>query len=189
MMLRWLFELRYLFGRAPWDTGITPPEVVAFLNRTPPGRALDLGCGTGTNAVEMARRGWEVTAIDFSSRAVAAARRRAAAERLPLTVVQGDVSDLRGVHGPFDFVLDIGCFHALNKDAQVRYAAHVACRTQPGATFLLYTFLGTGSNGGRDFPTEDSLCRLFTPAFALTSVDHGADGRHASAWFSFLRTG
>jgi 2-polyprenyl-3-methyl-5-hydroxy-6-metoxy-1,4-benzoquinol methylase len=78
MMQRWFFELRYLFRRTPWDTGITPPEVVAFLDRTPPGRALDLGGGTGTNAVEMARRGWEVTAIDFSSRAVLAARRRAA---------------------------------------------------------------------------------------------------------------
>ena len=189
MLQRLFFELRYLFSRAPWDTGITPPEVMSFLDRTPPGRALDLGCGTGTNAVEMARRGWEVTAIDFSSRAVNAARRRAAAERLLLNVVQGDVSDLPGVHGPFDFVLDIGCFHVLNKDGQARYAAHVTRRTLPGATFMLYAFLGEGGSGGRDLPTEDSLRRLFTPAFALTSVDRGTDGRHASAWFSFLRTG
>jgi len=188
MMQRWFFELRYLFGRAPWDTGITPPEVVAFLDRTPPGRALDLGCGTGTNAVEMARRGWEVAAIDFSSRAVLAARRRAAAARLSLTVVQGDVSDLHGVHGPFDFVLDIGCFHALTKEGQARYAAHVSRRTLPGATFMLYTFTVSGTGRGRELPSEDSLRHLFTPAFALTSIDHGTDGRHASAWFTFLRT-
>ena len=189
MIQRWLFELRYLFGRAPWDTGITPPEVVAFLDRTPPGCALDLGCGTGTNAVEMARRGWEVTAIDISTRAVLAARRRAAAARLPITVVQGDVSDLHGVHGPFDFVLDIGCFHVLTREGQARYAAHVIRRTLPGATVMLYSFTGDGGNGKRELPTEDSVRRLFTPAFALPSVDRGSDGRHSSAWFTFLRTG
>jgi len=188
MLLRWFFELRYLFGRVPWDTGVTPPEVTAFLDHTPRGRALDLVCGTGTNAVEMGRRGWEVTAIDFSSQAVQAARRRAAAARLLITVVQGDVSDLHGVHGPFDFVLDIGCFHTLTREGQARYAAHVARRTLPGSTFMLYTFLG-GRNQGSELPTEDSLRRLFAPAFALTSVDHGTDGRHASAWFTFLRTG
>jgi cyclopropane fatty-acyl-phospholipid synthase-like methyltransferase len=187
MLERLFFELRYLFGRAPWDTGITPPEVTAFLDRTPPGRALDLGCGTGTNAVEMARRGWEVTAIDFSTRAVQAARRRAASARVPVTVVQGDVSDLRGLHGPFDFVLDIGCFHALTRDGQARYAQHVIRRTAPGATFLLYAFTD-GGDGRRELPTEDSLRRLLTPAFAFVGVDRGTDGRHASAWFTFLRT-
>jgi cyclopropane fatty-acyl-phospholipid synthase-like methyltransferase len=186
---RLFFELRYLFGRTAWDTGITPPEVLAFLGRTPPGRALDLGCGTGTNAVELARRGWEVTAIDFSHRAVAAARRRAAAARLPVDVRQGDVSDLRGVHGPFDLVLDIGCFHSLTPEAQARYAAHVTRRTLPGATYLLYTFLDGGQTRGRELPTEESLRRLFTPAFAVTAIDHGTDRQRASAWFTFLRTG
>jgi cyclopropane fatty-acyl-phospholipid synthase-like methyltransferase len=189
MMRRLFFELRYLFGRPPWDTGITPPEVLAFLERTPPGRALDLGCGTGTNAVEIARRGWDVTAIDFSSRAVAAARRRAAAARVPIVVLQGDVSDLRNVHGPFDYVLDIGCFHTLPSERQARYAAHVIRRTLPGAAFMLYTFLDTGENQGRELPTEACLRRLFTPAFAITSIDHGTDRQRASAWFTFLRTG
>jgi cyclopropane fatty-acyl-phospholipid synthase-like methyltransferase len=191
MMRRVFFELRYLLGRPPWDTGITPPEVLAFLERTPPGRALDLGCGTGTNAVELARRGWEVTAIDFSHRAVAAARQRAAAARLPVDVRQGDVSDLRGVQGPFDLVLDIGCLHSLASEAQTRYAAHVTRRTLPGATYLLYTFLANGQapRGGRVLPTEETLRRLFTPAFAVTAIEHGTDRQRASAWFTFLRTG
>jgi cyclopropane fatty-acyl-phospholipid synthase-like methyltransferase len=188
MPQRWFFELRYLFGRAPWDTGVTPPEVMTFLERTPPGRALDLGCGTGTNALEMARRGWEVTAIDFSSRALQAARRRAAAAHLPITILQGDVTDLRGAHGPFDFVLDIGCFHALTTEARRRYASHVIGRTLPGATYLLYTFTGDG-NGRGELPTEDALRRLFTPAFALTTIKPGLDQGRASAWFTFLRTG
>ncbi len=98
------------------------------------------------------------------------------------------MSDLHGIHGPFDFVLDIGCFHALTKEGQARYAAHIIRRTLPGATFMLYTFVDDGCARGRELPTDDTLRRLFTPAFALTSIDHGTDGRHASAWFTFLRT-
>ncbi len=190
-MRRLLFELRYLMGRSPWDTGITPPEVLAFLERTPPGRALDLGCGTGTNAVELARRGWEVTAIDFSSRATTAARRRAAAARLPVVVLTGDVSDLRGVHGPFDLVLDIGCFHALAPagPGTLRRPCHPP---HPPWCHLPAVHLPrrrAGPPGGRERPTEASLRQLFTPAFAVTSIDHGTDRQRASAWFTFLRTG
>ena len=47
-MRRIFFELRYLLGDVPWDTGVSPPELLDFLDRHPPGRALDLGCGTGT---------------------------------------------------------------------------------------------------------------------------------------------
>ncbi|MCJ7511394.1 MAG: methyltransferase domain-containing protein, partial [Anaerolineales bacterium] len=75
-MKRLFFELRYLLGDTPWDTGVSPPELLAYLHRHPPGRALDLGCGTGTNTLALAERGWEVTAIDFSSGALRVARRR-----------------------------------------------------------------------------------------------------------------
>lgn len=75
---RWFFDLRYLRGRAPWDTGVTPPEVVDLIEgaRLPPGRALDLGCGTGTNTIYLARHGWEVVGVDFSAVAIRRARRR-----------------------------------------------------------------------------------------------------------------
>jgi SAM-dependent methyltransferase len=189
-MRRVFFELRYLLGRPPWDTGITPPEVLAFLERTPPGRALDLGCGTGTNAVELARRGWEVTAIDFSHRAVAAARQRAAAARLPVDVRQGDVSDLRGVQGPFDLVLDIGCSTPCRRKprpATPPASSGARSRRHVPAVHLLDD--GLAPQGGRALPTEDSLRRLFTPAFAVTTIDYGTDRQRASALFTFLRTG
>jgi cyclopropane fatty-acyl-phospholipid synthase-like methyltransferase len=187
MRRRLFFELRYLIGRAPWDTGITPPEVVEFLDRTPPGRALDIGCGTGTNAVAMARRGWSVTGLDFSGRALRAARARAAAAGLTVDFLQGDASDLRGVTGRFEYILDIGCFHALPPDGQRRYARRVAELAGPGTTYMLYTFLS--DDGADSLPSRASLERLFAPAFALTRFEPGTDRQRPSAWATFVRAG
>lgn len=77
MISRLIFELWYLLGRAPWDTGISPPELMAFSESHPPGRALDLGCGTGTNLATMAQLGWQATGEDVSGRALFQARYKA----------------------------------------------------------------------------------------------------------------
>ena len=184
-MRRLFFELRYLFGRPPWDTGITPPEVAEFLDRTPPGRALDIGCGTGTNAVAMAGRGWRVLGVDFSGRALRAARARAAEAGLTVEFLQGDASELRGVTGRFEYILDIGCFHALPADGQRRYARRVTELAGPGGSYMLYTFLSP--DGAGSLPSRASLERLFTPAFALTRFETGTDRRRPSAWATFVR--
>ena len=70
MIRNLLFELRYLLGDTPWDTEISPPELINFLETHPPGRALDLGCGTGTNALTISSYGWEVIAVDASHLAI-----------------------------------------------------------------------------------------------------------------------
>ena len=77
--MSFFWDLMYLFKKTPWDTGITPPEIVAMLDsgKVPIGRALDLGCGTGTNAITLAQHGFDVTAIDVSRRAIALAQRKA----------------------------------------------------------------------------------------------------------------
>ena len=108
---RWLYDRAYRSGRsARWDSGITPPEVVAEIEGEQPltpGRALDLGCGTGTNALYLSKHGWQVVGVDFSPLAIAAARQKLAGTKR-VTFVQGDVTRLSqlGVDGPFDLVLD-----------------------------------------------------------------------------------
>jgi 2-polyprenyl-3-methyl-5-hydroxy-6-metoxy-1,4-benzoquinol methylase len=130
------FELRYWTGRPPWDSGVTPPEVMDFLARTSPGRAIDFGCGTGTNAITLAQHGWQVTGIDFSWRALLAARRKARGAGVAVSFLRRDVSRLDDLAGPFDFALDLGC-STLEPPQQDRYAATV--RRCSGARFLMYS--------------------------------------------------
>ena len=69
---KWVYERQYRRGAPRWDTGVTPPEVVeVFEGEDPPsGRALDLGCGTGTNVLYLARHGFEVVGVDVSPLAI-----------------------------------------------------------------------------------------------------------------------
>jgi SAM-dependent methyltransferase len=142
-----LYEIAYRVRFKPWDTGKPPAELVELVegpDRLQPGRAADLGCGTGTNVVYLCRHGWEVTGIDLVGHALSVARRRAAAAGVQAHLVRGDVTrlDELGVGERFDLLLDLGCYHSLFpvhlRDA---YARSVTAMAAPGATLLLYGFL------------------------------------------------
>ena len=76
------FIWRYLRGDMPWDSGIVPPEIVAWVTAhgSEPGRAVDFGCGTGTTSVYLASLGWDVVGVDFAPNAITRARTRARRE-------------------------------------------------------------------------------------------------------------
>lgn len=182
---RWKYSLRYLRGDAPWDTGITPPEVVEFLERTPPGNALDLGCGTGTNAVAMARRGWKVTGVDFAGGAIRRARRKAAQAGVAADFLVADVSDLSGLSGPYDYALDLGCLHGLPERQRAGYAAGLARLVRPGGLYMLYAWLPREHSGRRAGMTREEAESMLRPAFVLERMELGSEG--ASAWYWFRR--
>ena len=185
MLHRLLFEARYLLGRPPWDTGITPPEVTAFLDARPPGRALDIGCGTGTNAVAMARRGWEVTAIDFSGVALRAARRKARAAGLSIDIRRVDAGTFLGLQGPFDFALDIGCYHSLAPAGRAGYGARLPALVAPQGVFILFCFLGGPADP--DWPAQSEIEQAFEASFRLERADHGVTSDRPSAYFTWMR--
>ncbi len=183
----WRFEWRYWRHRTPWDTNITPPEVMAFIEQTPPGRALDLGCGTGTNAITLTRRGWRVTAIDFSVKAIRRARRKAAAEGLDVDFRLGDVSDLSGVTGPFDYALDIGCLFTLSPEARQRCIGGLARLLPAGGHYMLYAWLPSPSGGKVMGMTPEEVSALVGPYFQQDRMVEGRDGDKVSAWYWFTR--
>jgi cyclopropane fatty-acyl-phospholipid synthase-like methyltransferase len=187
LLRRLSFDLSYLLGRTPWDTGVSPPELLAFLDATPPGRALDLGCGTGTNAITMARRGWQVTAVDLSRRAIRAARRKARAAGLEIDFRLGDASMPEGICGPFDMALDIGCFHSLSASGQARYADTLSRLLRPGAVFLLYGHLRPDPQDPWTWLTPDNRTRLFGGAFDIVQTEEGTDHQRPSVWITMRR--
>ena len=188
------WNLVYRFGKTPWDTGITPPELRAVVEsgQVPPGRALDLGCGTGTNVIYLARHGLEVVGVDISSRAIAQARRKIEHARLQgrAHVVTGDVTRLEGlpIAGPFDLALDMGCFHNLGVPGRERYIAGLSGRIKPGGLYLLYAF-GPRVQWGRGMGLEPREAKqLFSSAFELLHIEHGLDRRGiGSAWYTFQK--
>jgi cyclopropane fatty-acyl-phospholipid synthase-like methyltransferase len=89
------------------------------------GSALDLGAGPGTQAMQLARRGFEVTATDIAAAAIRQAREQAAAQGVAITWVQDDILATRLV-GPFDLIFDRGCFHVLPPEQRPAYVSTVA---------------------------------------------------------------
>lgn len=185
------FDLQYLLGRTPWDTGITPPEVVELIERggTSPGRALDMGCGTGTNCIYLARHGWEAVGVDLSAVAIHRARWKAHQARVYCQFYQADVSDLAFLKGLFDLVLDIGCLHSVPVEERERYAAGVARLVQSGGLYMLYAFTSPNQYVSRGVPLEE-IRRLFASTFALERQEGGDDPTGPqSAWYWLRRIG
>ncbi|WP_433341353.1 class I SAM-dependent methyltransferase [Streptomyces sp. CA-253872] len=114
-----------------------------------PGRALDLGCGTGRNAAHLAAQGWEVDAVDLSATALATAR-----TRVPGTVRlhHGDAFTLPALTDPYDLVHDGGCFHHLPPHRRLSHLALLARVLRPGGHLTLTCFASGRPGSGSALP-------------------------------------
>jgi 2-polyprenyl-3-methyl-5-hydroxy-6-metoxy-1,4-benzoquinol methylase len=184
---RWKFEWRYWRSQTPWDTQVTPPEVLEFIAAHPAGRALDLGCGTGTNAVTLAHHGWRVTGVDFASRAIRQARRKAARAGLTIEFHAADVTDLGMLDGPYDYVLDIGCLFTLKDIDRMRYARELARLLRPQGDFMLYAWLPRARKGGIWGISSEAVDSLLCDAFDRNRLVLGAEKGYPSAWYWYCR--
>ncbi|MFG1823876.1 class I SAM-dependent methyltransferase [Microbispora bryophytorum] len=146
-------EEYYRTGKPPWDSGVTPPELVALVKghaegrgeghgALPPGRALELGCGTGTNAIYLARHGWEVVAVDLVGRAIEQAREKADAAGVAVRLLHGDATrlDELDASGPYDLFFDLSCFCGIPPHRRDAYAAGLTGRAAPGARLLMFGY-------------------------------------------------
>lgn len=189
------FVERYAAGRVPWDDELPPPEVINLLDRVAPGRALDLGCGYGRAAIMMARRGWQVDAIDFVPQAIAGAtvRVQAAGVANHIHFYTASVADLAFLDKPYDLALDVGCMHALTDAERLAYRDELCRLLRPGAHYLLFVHVSdpdveTEARG----LSETTIGALFGQAFSLERVEHGITQVEdqppwRSAWFWFRR--
>ncbi len=179
---RWiLFTLAY-FKNPRWDTGISPPELLDFIARHPPGKALDVGCGSGTNAITLAQHGWQVVGVDFIPRIISRARSKAHKANVEANFLVADVTRLNDIGEPFDMILDIGCFHSLADVEKLRYIHNLNYLLAPGGFLLQYTFLknlGDSMPGvtGQDL---ENISKVLSQVWRQDGMD--GNGRK-SAWF------
>ncbi|WP_116203254.1 class I SAM-dependent methyltransferase [Amycolatopsis circi] len=171
----------------PWDTGITPPELVETVAELPAGRALELGCGTGTNAVYLAGNGWEVVGVDLIESAVRQARAKADEAGVAARLLHGDVTrlDELAVGDGFSLVFDLSCFCGIPPHRRDAYAAGVTRAAAPGARLLMFGYGMEAFNDGIFGMTADELRSRF-PGWDLTDITPGTNP-FPTYWFTLRR--
>jgi len=181
---RLTFSLWYFFN-PPWDTGVSPPELLDFIKEHPPGKAIDIGCGTGTNVITLAQAGWQVTGVDFVPRAIKIAKRKSEKTGIEAELYVRDATDLKGIHGPFDIALDIGCFHSIG-EKKGDYLSELERILAPGGYWLMYGFFTQQSGPG----LVEADLELISASMSLVWRQDGFDrGQRTSAWFLFQKSG
>lgn len=122
-----------------------------------PGRALDLGCGPGRNALYLASLGFQVDAVDLSPAAVAWAGERAREAGADIRFHRGDAFELPAAElgGPYDLIHDSGCFHHLPPHRRVSYLSLVDRALAPGGHLALTSFAAGEGGSGSELPDAD----------------------------------
>ena len=187
LLRRLLFQYWY-FGQPKWDTGISPPELLEFIENHAPARAIDIGCGTGTNVITLAKAGWQVTGVDFAPRAIQLAKQKIRDVGIRAELIITDATTLRGISHSYELALDIGCFHSIQEDGKVKYLKHLDRILALNGFWLMYGFLkpdarqtGTG--------LDEADLSLISVHLTLLSRRDGYDDKRArhSAWFLYQK--
>lgn len=186
LLRRFLFQYWY-FRQPPWDTGISPPELLDFIQTHKPGRAIDIGCGTGTNVITLANAGWKVTGVDFAPRAIKLARQKAGKAGIQAELLIRDATKLDGIDGPIDLAFDLGCFHSIPLDGKTKYLEQLGRILAPRGFWLMYGFLKPEMLESKSGLAEAEI-DMISSQFALVSRRNGFDKRErTSAWFLFQK--
>lgn len=153
------WEQRYRDDNTPWDRGETSPALLRWLDSGAlrPCRILVPGCGRGHEVVELARRGFEVTAVDMSPSAVAQARAALQSRGLAGEVVEGDLFAYRPSRR-FDAIYEQTCLCALVPEQWSGYARQLADWLPVGGR-LYALFMQTDRSGGPPFHCDLAAMR------------------------------
>ena len=167
---RTTFEAMYA-GQAPWDIGKPQKPFLDVADRIT-GSLLDAGCGTGENALYLARRGHKVTGIDFLEEPITRARRKATERGLTASFFVMDALALKDLPEVFDSVIDSGLFHVFNDGDRKRYVEGLATVLKPGGKLFLMCFSDEepGTQGPRRVSKQE-LHDAFAQGWLIESIE------------------
>jgi|SRR5712664_177037 len=158
----------------PWDVGRPQPAFVELvrigeLNR---GKVLDVGCGTGENALYLAEKGFAVIGVDLTNRAIAAARAKAAERKLKVDFREGNALSLDLKDSVFDSVIDSGLFHTFPDDDRPVYALEIARVLAPRGKYFMLCFSDKEPTnwGGPRRVTREEIESTFSSFFEINYI-------------------
>ncbi len=161
------FEASYRDGDAPWDIGRPQGEIVMLAEAgLIVGSVLDIGCGTGENALYLAGRGHAVFGLDGSNTAIERARQKAAERKLVAQFHAWDALELKRLRKSFETVIDVGLFHVFANADRRRYAESLAEVTASGSDLFILNWSteeppGPGPRRVDEYEIRDAFRSLF----------------------------
>lgn len=194
-----MFRLFYRFGYKPWDGHPIAQSLRDLIegNGAPPlpvGTALELGCGTGDNAIFLANNGWQVTAVDFVAQAIELARAKAREQHVDVRFEQANVTRLssEGLGDGFDLITDNGCLHAMSDSDRDAYVREVTAVAAPDGRLLIIAMPPGVRRGVRGVEPVEVARRFASGWTLLTSGDEAALDRaekNPGRYYLFQRSG
>lgn len=165
---------RYVNGTTPWDSGLVEPELMLILDQLnlPSGtRALEYGCGTGTNAIHLAQRGLQTTALDYAPLALERAKAKADAAGVTVDFLSADLCRFNLDLKPVDFAFDRACYHCVRQVNLPGFLETLARTIRPGGYYLM---LAGNPDGTMPTPmpkvTAATICTELEPLFAIQQL-------------------
>ncbi len=135
------FHESYASGKPPWDIDGPQPAFVELQKRGAiQGSVLDVGCGTGENALFLASQGLSVTGIDMVPLAIDQAKQKSLTRGVCCEFAVGDALALKKLGKRFDSVIDSGVFHVFSDDDRRKYVESLASVIKPNGKYFMLVF-------------------------------------------------
>lgn len=183
------WNTRYVLGDTPWDRHSVTHVLDRVLAewRIQPCRTLEMGCGTGANAIRLARLGYDVTAFDLAPRAIEIAVQKSEQAGVRVNWRTADFRQLTGLGPPFAFVLDCGFYHCVRREMLGELLAFLERVTQPGSLWLTLTGNANDPEAREKGPPRlraSELCTELESLFAVVELreTHFESSEKAAAW-------
>jgi ubiquinone/menaquinone biosynthesis C-methylase UbiE len=164
---------KYPLESLGWELGKPRPILVEFVEKglVKKGKALDICCGAGTNTVYLAQKGFEVTGIDISSKAIEYAKKKAQQASVKIDFKVQNFLELPFKDEEFDFVFDMGCFHHVEVEDRTKFIKGVHRILKNGGSYLLTCFSYKNGPAWNHF-TRKQIIDLFSDYFEIDEIRH-----------------
>jgi methyl halide transferase len=190
------FRERYKEGSTPWDIGKADFTLVQAVTTMPiaPCKALDIGCGTGDNAIWLSQHTFTVVGVDTSEIAIEKAREKAAQANVTCSFAVRNILKDHVDGAPFGFVFDRGCFHTLTSGKERRtFAEQVNGHLGEGSLWLSLVGNADEQRLGPGPPQRSArdVVNAVEPYFEILSLVSGNFGSNRPdpprAWVCLMR--